>query len=83
MRAHVNFFCGGVVYFGFDFFGNITHKDFNGHGRAYYIAFSDYVYLGLLEYGVVIVERTGFMNSIAYIITNRDILRIADIWSDG
>jgi len=31
-----SFFCGGVVYFGFDFFGNITHKDFNGHGTSYF-----------------------------------------------
>jgi len=23
-----------VDYFGFDFYGNITHKDFNGHGEV-------------------------------------------------
>jgi|GEM_PF-3051733 len=28
------FFYGGVFYFGFDFFGNITHKDYNGHGAV-------------------------------------------------
>jgi hypothetical protein len=28
------FFLGVVDYFGFDFYGNITHKDFNGHGEV-------------------------------------------------
>jgi len=28
------FFFGVVAYFGFDFFGKITHKDFNGHGTV-------------------------------------------------
>ena len=32
VRTHVSFFYVGIVYFGFDFFENITHKDFNGHG---------------------------------------------------
>jgi len=65
-----------VVYFGFDFCGNITHKDFNGHGAVIF-------YGSLVKIAEEREKKSKWSSrkeSVSWNGLNRYVLRISDVF---